>query len=84
MLHHTTAKGLQEEMVRRARRPQGTKDDEEITQASINIRRVAAVIAAVIAALAIVAANTLGSAELPATNVQVPQSGASGGPLVAE
>ena len=83
MLNHTTAKGLQEEMVRRARRRQGTKDDEQLTQVSINVRRVAAAIAAIIAALAIVAANTLGPAEAPATNLNEFQGGTSGVPLHA-
>lgn len=88
MLHHTTAKGLQDEMVRRTRQPQGIRADQELTTVSVDFRRVAAAVAVAIAMLVIIAVSALGPAdassdEAPAPGVEEQQGGALGAPLHA-
>lgn len=64
MLTHTTARGLQQELVRRHQRPQWKQSDRALSSHTVNWRRLGATVAAGVAAIAIVAAsvNTADSA----------------------
>jgi hypothetical protein len=75
MLNHTTAKGLQEEVVRRARRPMGSQSDLELNVVTVNWRRIWATVAAAMAVIAIVAATAMGPAGLPVEQTPAVETG---------
>jgi hypothetical protein len=66
MLTHTTARGLQEEMVRRASRFRGSRGDGVETVVRIDHRRISTAVASVLAALAVVAVTAMTSSHGPA------------------
>jgi hypothetical protein len=71
MLTHTTAKGLQQELVRRSQRPHRTQSGQELSPPTVNWRRLGVTVAAAAAAVAIVAAthDVGGAGDVPADPV---------------
>lgn len=57
MLTHTTARGLQQELVRRHQRPHWKQSDRALSSHTVNWWRLGATVAAAVAAIAIVAAS---------------------------